>query len=317
MAIEMPAERNTKRRGLGRGLDSLLPRTPQPREMDAVEIAREAGAQPVAEGRPLEIPIARIERNPYQTRTRFDEAALAELAASIAAVGVIQPVLVRALDGGRYQLVAGERRWLASQKAGKPTIPAVVARMNDAQAMEATIVENLQRADLNPMEQARAFARLGREFKMTQEQISARTGKDRASVANYLRLLKLPEALQSTVEAGALSFGHARALLALEQEPAMMKAAQKMQALAMSVRQAETFVKGLLDPSRTQKTPPQPEHKDVNVREMERTLREALRLKVSIEDRGGKGRVVIEYGDLEGFDWLVERLTGSGVPGGL
>lgn len=312
MAIEMPA----KRKALGRGLDSLLPKA-KPQEPAAAEMAREAGAQPVADGRPLEIPVAQIERNPYQTRTRFDEGALGELAASIEAVGVVQPVLVRALDGGRYQLVAGERRWLASQKAGKPTIPAVVAVMNNAQAMEATIVENLQRADLNPMEQARAFARLGREFRMTQEQISMRTGKDRASIGNYLRLLKLPEVLQASVEAGALSFGHARALLALENEERMLRAAQKIEALAMSVRQAETFIKGLLNPEQRENAAPKMESKDVNVREMERTLREALRLKVSIEDRGGRGRVVIEYADLEDFDYLVEQLTGSGIPGGL
>lgn len=316
MAIEMPAERSSKRRALGRGLDSLLPKA-RAAEPTAVTLVEEVGAKPVADGRPFEIAIERIERNPYQTRTRFDEELLAELAASIAAVGVIQPVLVRALDGGLYQLIAGERRWLASQKAGKSTVPAVVAVMNDAQAMEATIVENLQRADLNPMEQARAFARLGREFRLTQEQISTRTGKDRASIGNYLRLLKLPEPLQASVEAGALSFGHARALLALENEERMLRAAQKMQALAMSVRQAETFVRGLLDPERRPAQAEKPEPKDVNVREMERTLREALRLKVSIEDRGGKGRVVIEYGDLEGFDLLVEKLTGAGVPGGL
>ncbi len=306
MAIEMPAVREQagKRRALGKGLDSLLPKARL--EVPVVQAAAESKA---LHGQASEIAVDTIERNPYQTRKHFDEAALEELAASIRAMGVIQPVLVRALDGGRYQLVAGERRWLASQKAGRATIPAVVAAMNDAQAMEATIVENLQRADLNPMEQARAFARLGREFRMTQEQISIRTGKDRASIGNYMRLLKLPEPLQEAVEAGALSFGHARALLALEREEPMLRAAQKMQALSMSVRQAETFVRGILDPERREPSA-EKKPKDVNVRELEDRLRKRLGLRVAIKDRNGRGQVVIEYGDLEGFDGLMEALLG-------
>ncbi len=297
-----------KRRALGRGLDSLLPKTP-PRVAEV-----EPSAQPAAaDGRAFEIPVESIDRNPYQTRTRFDETLLAELTESVRAVGVIQPVLVRAIEGGRYQLVAGERRWLASQRAGKPNIPAVVAVMNDAQAMEATIVENLQRADLNPMEQARAFDRLLREFRMTQEQMSVRTGKDRASISNFLRLLKLPAELQGAVEVGEMSFGHARALLALESPEQMTRAAQKIQALSMSVRQAETFVKGILDPERrsaesAEKTRSK-QTADPNVRQMEATLREELGMKVTIEDRNGRGRIVIEYADLDGFEDLVDRLT--------
>ncbi len=306
MAIEMPAvkEQAGKRRALGKGLDSLLPKA-----RVEVPVVQAAADKKAMDGRASEIAVDTIERNPYQTRKHFDEAALEELAASIRAMGVIQPVLVRALEGGRYQLVAGERRWLASQKAGKTAIPAVVAAMNDTQAMEATIVENLQRADLNPMEQARAFARLGREFKMTQEQISIRTGKDRASIGNYMRLLKLPEPLQEAVEAGALSFGHARALLALEREEQMLRAAQKMQALAMSVRQAETFVRGILDPERREPAA-EKKPKDVNVRELEDRLRKRLGLRVAIKDRNGRGQVVIEYGDLEGFAGLMEALLG-------
>ena len=293
-----------KRRALGRGLDSLLPKMP-------IRIAEAAAvAAPSADGRAFEIAVDAVERNPYQTRTQFDETLLAELTESIRAVGVIQPVLVRALDGDRYQLVAGERRWLASQRAGRATIPAVVAAMNDAQAMEATIVENLQRADLNPMEQARAFERLGREFHMTQEQIAIRTGKDRASVANFLRLLRLPAELQQSVETGALSFGHARTLLALENADAMRRAAQKIQALSMSVRQAETYVKGLLHPEQRTAEKAKPKQTgDPNVRQMEATLREQLGMKVTIEDKDGRGRITIEYADLEGFDELVDRLT--------
>ncbi len=309
MAIVMPTEKEAggKRRALGKGLESLLPKA-APRILEG-EAAGEPGKSLVPDGRAFEISVESIDRNPFQTRMRFDEALLDELAASIKAVGVIQPVLVRVAEGGRYQLIAGERRWLASQKAGKATIPAVVAAMNDGQAMEATIIENLQRANLNPMEQARAFERLGREFHLTQEQMAVRTGKDRASISNFLRLLRLPVTLQELVEAGSLTFGHARALLALNDPVQMMRAAQKMQALAMSVRQAETFVKGLLDPERRTAAESSSEPVDPNVREAQNTLRRALGMKVLIEDKNGRGRVVIEYANLEAFDELMDLLT--------
>ncbi|SEB93896.1 ParB/RepB/Spo0J family partition protein [Terriglobus roseus] len=296
---------DTKRRALGRGLEALLPSrqaTPPP----------PAPAPPVVEnsGKPLEVDVTAIDRNPYQTRTRFDEAALEELSQSIAATGVVQPIIVRALGKGRYQLIAGERRWLASQRAGKPTIPAVVREVSDEQAMEMTIVENLQRADLNPMEQARAYDRLSRDFKMTQDQMAKRTGKDRASVSNFLRLLRLPEAVQGKVEAGDLSFGHARALLALESEAQMMAAAQKIGALSMSVRQTESYVKNLLDPERKigriEATAPDI---DANVKAAQDQLQRSLGLKVRIEDTRGKGRVVIEYSNLEDFDTLLATLS--------
>ena len=150
-----------------------------------------------------------------------------ELADSIKATGVLQPITVRAIPGGRYQLIAGERRWLASQHAGKATVPSIVRQVSNEQAMEMTIIENLQREDLNPVEQARAFDRLGREFGLTQEQISQRTGKERSSVANFLRLLRLPEPVQAYVEGGHLSFGHAKALLGLDSPDAMVKIANQ------------------------------------------------------------------------------------------
>jgi ParB family chromosome partitioning protein len=190
-----------RRMALGKGIESLLGRGSQ------------ASGTPNRRASRWRFALDRIERNPNQTRTAFDEAKLAELAQSIAATGVVQPVVVRELPGGRYQLIMGERRWRASQAAGKTTIPAIVRQVSDEQAMEMTIVENLQRADLNPMEQARAFERLSREFKLTQEQMATRTGKDRASVGNFIRLLKLPHSIQFAVESGQLSFGHARALL--------------------------------------------------------------------------------------------------------
>jgi ParB family chromosome partitioning protein len=305
-AIMNKPPENAKRRALGKGLESLLPtrQTPAPGPI--------AEPRPVEEtGKPREIPVERIERNPFQTRTRFDEQQLDELAASIAATGVVQPILVRPLPGDRFQLIAGERRWLASQKAGKTTIPAMIRAVSDEQAMEMTIVENLQRADLNPMEQARAYERLTRDFKMTQDQMAVRTGKNRASIANFLRLLKLPQEIQGKVEAGDLSFGHARALLALESPESILKAAQKVGALAMSVRQTETFVQGLLHPEQRAKAEDKVEVVDPNVREAQERLQRALGLKVRIQDKNGRGQVIIEYARLEDFDSLLEAIAGS------
>jgi ParB family chromosome partitioning protein len=235
---------------------------------------------------------------------------MAELAASIAATGVVQPIVVRPLPHGHYQLIAGERRWMASQAAGKETIPAIVRQVSDEQAMEMTIVENLQRTDLNAMEQARAYELLAREFQLTQEQMAKRTGKDRASVGNFLRLLKLPTEVQGKVEEGVLSFGHARALLPLEDPQTILKAAQKVTALSMSVRQTESYVQKILSPGPKKQDGEQKENVlDPNVREVQELLQRALGLKVRIEDKKGRGRVIIEYAQLEEFDRLLERLS--------
>lgn len=306
------ATQDPKRRALGKGLESLLPSRPATPPPAAAVTAPPAESN----GKPLEIPLDHIERNPFQTRTRFDDSQLAELASSIAATGVVQPILVRPLSQAngaiRYQLIVGERRWLASRRVGKSTIPAIVRQVSDEQTLEITIVENLQRADLNPMEQARAFQRLSQEFKLTQEQMATRTGKERASVANFLRLLRLPETVQHKVESGELSFGHARTLLALDSAEAMTTAAQKVIALSLSVRQTETYVQGLINPESKQKKADksQPEV-DPNVREAQDRLRRNLGLKVQIEDKKGKGRVIIEYSGLEDFDAILTALGGD------
>lgn len=292
-----------KRKALGKGLESLLPRV--------AAVAEDRSASPAPEGTPREISVEAIDRNPYQTRTRFDEAALAELAASISATGVVQPILVRTLPSGRFQLIVGERRLMASKKAGKKTIPAILRQVSDEQAMEITIVENLQRTDLNPIEQARAYDRLSREFKLTQEQMAQRTGKDRASVANFLRLLRLPVEVQARVENGELSFGHARALLPLEDPEAILKAAQKVAALSMSVRQTESYVQGIVNPEKRKNAEKVKEPLDPNVREARDLLQRALGLKVVIEDRKGKGRVIIEYTSLSDFDALLDTIESA------
>jgi ParB family transcriptional regulator, chromosome partitioning protein len=297
-----------ERRALGKGLDSLLPRV-------------NAAAAPVAQvevqnGKPLEIPVGEIERNPFQTRMNFDEILIGELAESIKANGVLQPILVRALAGGRYQLIAGERRWLASQKAGKPTIPAILRQASDEQAMEITIVENLQRADLNPIEQAKAFERLGREFGLTQEQMAHRTGKDRASVGNFLRMLRLPEGVQTKVATGILSFSHAKCLLALEHPEDVEKVVRQILSLSLSVRQTETAVQNVLFPGleegrAAKKAAAEAKSIDPNVREAQEKLQRALGLRVRIEDNHGRGRVIIEYSRLEDFDELMEQIARS------
>jgi len=300
MSIAAP---EIKRRALGKGLDSLLPRIPA---TSAPSSSENEG------GKPLEIPIDHIDRNPFQTRSQMNEDQLAELAASITANGVVQPVLVRPLANGRYQMIAGERRWRASELAGKKTIPAILRQVSDEQAIEITIVENLQRADLNPMEQSRAFERLSREFHMTQEQMAVRTGKDRATVSNFLRLLRLPSSVQTLVESGELSFGHARTLLAFEHAEEMEKAAKRILSLSLSVRQTESYVQGLIHPERNAQKEPKPEVPvDPNIRAVQERLQRALGLKVHIEDHDGRGKVIIEYARLEDFDGLLETLAGE------
>jgi ParB family chromosome partitioning protein len=293
-----------RRRALGKGLDSLLPRVQTPATPSYT-----AGPEPET-GKPRELPVDLIDPNPYQTRKIFDEGSLAELAESIKANGVVQPILVRPRADGRFQLIAGERRWRASKLIEKKTIPAILRQVSDEQAMEITIVENLQRTDLNPIEQARGFERLSREFNMTHEQISARTGKDRASISNYVRLLKLPSTVQQQVEGGILSFGHARALLGLQGTGEMEKAAQRATQLSLSVRQLENMVQQILNPEKTKAKEEKPAPPiDPNVREVAEQLQRALGLKVSIEDKKGRGRVIIEYAKLEDFDALLEKLA--------
>jgi ParB family chromosome partitioning protein len=256
-----------------------------------------------------EIALELIDPNPYQTRRQINEIALAELAESIRVSGVLQPVVLRPAAEGRYQLVAGERRWLASRRAGKPTIPAVIRQISNEQAMEITIIENLQREDLNPIEQARAFERLSREFNLTQEQIASRTGKDRASIANSIRLLKLPAPLQDALEAGVISFGHGKVLLGLVNFPEHLeRAAREVIEKQLSVRQTEELTARLLNPADEPKPQKAAQPLDPNVREAQRSLERALGVKVEIQDRRNKGRIILRYGSLDDFQRIMEAL---------
>jgi ParB family chromosome partitioning protein len=317
-AIEEPKE---KRRALGRGLDSLLPSGPRavapaaPAIMPppaAATAARAAGNQPRSEGDFVEqIPLDLIDDNPYQTRRAFDPAALNELAESIKASGLAQPIVVRPDANGRYVLVLGERRCRASKLAGKPTIAAIVRRLGDEQAAEMTVIENLQRQDLNCLEQAQAFARLSRDFNLTQEQIGQRTGVSRESVANYIRLLKLPQVVLDLLGAGKLGFSEARLLLeALPflDAPGLELLAQTSIELGLTVKQLKERVDGLRNPE-LHKPEPRPEKPmEPNVRAAQMELERLLGTRVHITDSSGKGKIVIEYRNLSDFDRVLELL---------
>ncbi|PYV84079.1 MAG: hypothetical protein DMG93_06315 [Acidobacteria bacterium] len=261
----------------------------------------------------LEIPLDQIDENPYQTRRTFNEEALKELADSIKASGLAQPVVVRPGTNGRYVLVLGERRCRASKLAGKTAVPAIVRQLGNEQAAEMTIVENLQRQDLNCLEQAQAFARLSREFNLTQEQIGKRTGTSRESVANYMRMLKLPKGVLDLVGEGKIGFSEARVLLEglmHTTEEAIVELAETAARLGWTVRDLKYRVEQLVNPE-LNRPEQRPEKKvDPNVADAERRLRESLGMRVRVIGyQGNKGQVVIRYESLADFDRIFERLS--------
>ena len=302
---------NDKRRALGKGLEALLPARPGAATTQAATQPGAAGPHAAApavahDGEAVrEIALDAIRRSPWQTRDLPSQESVAELAASIKAQGLVQPIVVRAMPDGTYQLIAGERRLAASHLAERATIPAIVKRVSDEQAAEMTLIENLMREDLNPMEQAYAFLHLSEGFGLTQEQIAAKTGKDRASIGNYLRLLKTPEKMQAALIKGELTMGHAKALMML---PPMLLPYGLTRVLSgnMSVRQTERYVHNALYPETKPKLPER--ILDPNVKEAERILREALGCQVMIEDFKGKGSITISYANLEDFDRVLELL---------
>ena len=242
-----------------------------------------------------------------QPRTRFDEAKLQELAESINASGLVQPVVVRR-KGDRYEIVAGERRWRAAQIAGLLKLPVHVTEVRDEDLLRTALIENIQREDLNPIEAALAYKRLGDDSGLTQEQIAAAVGKDRATVANHLRLLRLPDQVRARVATGELSMGHARALLAVEDTPVLLKAVDKVIAGGLSVRATEALARRLAAPPAAPHETPAIE-KDVHTRQAEERLRLALGTRVSIHRKGKGGRLEIEFVSEDELIRLYELLT--------
>jgi ParB family chromosome partitioning protein len=329
-----PAPAAEKRKALGRGLDSLLPSAPRVANPSAspqppTEAARptffhppltrvepiipeapDGGPLPVDAHAVLQLPLDWIERNPYQTRSSIEDAELEELAASIRTNGVLQPITVRQVGEQRYALITGERRWRASARAGRNTIPAIVRHVSDQQALEMTIVENLQREDLNCIDQARAFARLSQEFGLTQEKIALRTGCERSTVGNYLRLLKLPGEVQDMLKAGQLEFSHARVLLQLRDPNQIPKIAERAVRKKMSVQLLEELVMELSGLKRAEPGESAKAQVDPNVKAAQQELQRLLGCRVSVRDRRGRGKIVIEYKSIEDFDRVLEMLKG-------
>ncbi len=303
-----------KRRALGRGLSALLPgtgagRAAAPAAAAAAAAAAESSLHPRAR-QYFQAGIEDIQPAPDQPRKRFAETELEELAQSIRAHGIIQPLIVRARSDGGFVLIAGERRWRAAQRAGLAQVPVVVQDVSPKESFERALVENLQRSDLNPMEEAEAYARLVSEHGYTQEQVAERVGKDRSTVANSLRLLKLPPAVRERVEEGALSMGHARALLALESVADIEVVSRQVAARGLSVRATEALIRQRLKGDRAKTAPVVRPQKSAGVRDVENRLTKSLGAQVSLtEDANGKGGTIeIRYADLDDLDRLLERL---------
>jgi ParB family transcriptional regulator, chromosome partitioning protein len=302
------------RNALGRGLGALIrepePTIPTATGLDPSYAAAGTGAAVVptreAPATPLEIDIDLIDPSPYQPRTRFREEALAELTRSIQASGIIQPLVVRSI-GARFQLIAGERRWRAAQRAGLGRVPAIIRQIPDELAVEMTLVENIQREDLNAIEAARAFERLLSEFQLTQEAIAERTGKDRATIANSIRLLKLEPSIQEWIEEGKLTAGHGRALLAVADAPLRMRYAQRAARGGLTVRQIERLASRR---ARTTSASISEPHADANIRAALEELQRHLGTKVLLRDRTKlrPGQLVLEYYDDNQLMGLYDRL---------
>ena len=287
-----------KRPALGKGLSALIPDVPTATPTRA----------------PLEVDVDRLEPSEFQPRLQMEESALYELARSISANGIIQPVVVRKVANDRYQIIAGERRWRAAQRAGLTKVPVVVkdtSAVSRAQLLEWALIENVQRENLNPIEEATAFQRLVHEFNMTHDDIAQRVGKDRSTVANTLRLLKLPAEVRAEVGNRSLSMGHARALVALLNENDQRQLAREVIARGLSVRETESLVKRALEPK---SAPPAtaPKGKDADTRAAEDQLYRAVGSKVDIVRRGKGGQVVIAFGSEEELQRIFERLVQAG-----
>lgn len=299
-------------RALGRGLSSLMGES-----VTAIEVPVPLAIS-INQNGTLQLPTNQLQPGKYQPRRHFEDAALAELADSVEKHGIMQPIVVRLVDKNLYEIIAGERRWRAAKLAKMAQVPVIIREVNDEEALELALIENIQRSDLNPLEEAAGYARLMDEFGYTQERLAPIVGKSRSHIANLLRLLKLPESIKQRIDAGALTMGHARALL-MADDPE--KLAQQIVVAGLSVRQAEERAKGaspIIDkPQRTTvsrhttTTTPRSNvvHKNEDVLQLEQMLCESMGLRVSINTYGGQaGEVVISYDSLSQLDEILRRL---------
>jgi len=289
-----------KRPALGRGLSALIPMTPPPPAMP--EPAPPPQATP--DRRAAELDIDLLKPNPVQPRQVMDDAALDALAQSIRSHGVIQPILVRRAGEG-YEIIAGERRWRAAQRAGLLKVPVVYRDVPDDKLLEVALIENIQREDLNPIEEAQAYKRLTDEFHLSQEDVATAVGKDRATIANYMRLLRLPLEIHQDLASRALSMGHARALAGLTDDRAQRRVAREIVSRGLSVRETEALVRREANPP----LPPPPRRVEPNTRAAEERLRLALGTRVRIVRKGPGGRIEIDFGSEEELQRLYEALT--------
>ena len=289
----------TKKRKLNRGLDALL----------GAELTTKAAVSNVSsnagsgQSELRQIPLEQLQRGQYQPRRDFDETALNELSDSIKAQGVMQPIVVRLVAGNRYEIVAGERRWRASQRASLDVIPAIVRQISDETAIAMALIENIQREDLNSIEEARALKRLQTEFDLSQQEIATAVGKSRPVIANLLRLLTLEPEVAEMLETRAIGAGHGKVLLALE-GGGQIRAARKVAQGKLSVRQTEALVRALLSP----KGAAAPVAKDPDIDRLARQLSDRFGTKVTIENKNGRGRLVIQYSDLDVLYGILNRI---------
>ena len=296
---------STKKRGLGtgRGLDALLGAVRQAK--DEVAAAETTSIQQAKDSF-LQLPLEQLQRGRYQPRRDMNPVALQELADSIKAQGIMQPIVVRALaEAGRFEIVAGERRWRAAQMAGLDVIPALVRDISDDTAMAMALIENIQREDLNPMEQATAMHRFVEEFDLTHQQIAEAVGKARATVSNLLRLMALPREVKTLLEHGDLEMGHARALLALPEQQ-QTEAARLIVAKGFSVRQTESLVRSLLA---AKENPSETKRVDPNVADLQQSLIDKLGAAVQINyNKKGQGKLIISYNSFEELDGILAHI---------
>jgi ParB family chromosome partitioning protein len=287
-----------KRPALGRGLSALIPETPAPPRSPAPAPAASPGRLTP------ELDIDLLKPNPLQPRQQIDEPALDALAQSIRSHGVIQPIVVRRTAAGN-EIIAGERRWRAAQRAGLLKVPVVFRDVPDDKLLEVALIENIQREDLNPIEEAQAYRRLTEDFRLSQEAVAAAVGKDRATVSNYMRLLRLPAEIHQDLASRALTMGHARAIAGLTDDRAQRRVAREIVSRGLSVREAEALVRRESQPP----VPPPPRRVEPNTRAAEERLRLALGTRVRIIRKGPGGRIEIDFGTEEELQRLYETLT--------